>query len=475
MSRKLAFSLIALVLVLAVGAFVFFRRDVPEEHADIVQHFMYGSIGADTEAAGLPYWIWLVLPRVFPDYLPNRPGDGYQRLGFVYESPAHLRPIGTSYREKPLGLVGLNCAVCHTGLVRDQPDAQPRIILGMPAHQFDIQGYFNLLFNSARDPRFTADVLIPAIREANPQFPWWEELLYRHLVIPQARNTLLTVADQFGWAESRPPQGPGRVDTFNPYKARIFNFDMSADTTIGTADLPPLFTQRARQGIWLHWDGNNDSVDERNRSAAMGAGATPASLDNRSLARVADWVLDLPPPRFPSDRIDQSRVPAGATLYQAECASCHAFGGARVGEITPLNQIGTDPERVNSFTPALADRMNTLGTGYPWQFSHFRKTDGYANMPLDGIWLRAPYLHNGSVPTLRDLLRPPAERPTTFIRGYTVYDFGDVGFVSSGADAERAGTRFATSARGNSNQGHDYGTRLSPEEINNLLEFLKTQ
>ena len=50
--------------------------------------------------------------------------------------------------------------------------------------------------------------------------------------------------------------------------------------------------------------------------------------------------------------------------------------------------------------------MNTHRRGKPWKFSHFRKTHGYANMPLDGVWLRAPYLHNGSVPTLRELLRP---------------------------------------------------------------------
>ena len=50
--------------------------------------------------------------------------------------------------------------------------------------------------------------------------------------------------------------------------------------------------------------------------------------------------------------------------------------------------------------------QSTLYAGYPWRFQHFRKTFGYANMPLDGLWLRAPYLHNGSVPTLRDLLEP---------------------------------------------------------------------
>ena len=66
--------------------------------------------------------------------------------------------------------------------------------------------------------------------------------------------------------------------------------------------------------------------------------------------------------------------------------------------------------------------MNLLYAGYPWRFTHFRKTNGYANMPLDGVWLRAPYLHNGSAPSLRDLLEPPEARPKTFYRGYDVYD-----------------------------------------------------
>ena len=57
-----------------------------------------------------------------------------------------------------------------------------------------------------------------------------------------------------------------------------------------------------------------------------------------------------------------------------------------------------------------------------YRFTHFRKTHGYANQPLDGIWARAPYLHNGSVPTLRDLLNAPSERPKAFYRGYDVFD-----------------------------------------------------
>ena len=94
-----------------------------------------------------------------------------------------------------------------------------------------------------------------------------------------------------------------------------------------------------------------------------------------------------------------------------------------------LKGVGTDRWRLDSYTPALAAAQNHLYAEYgDERFSHFRKTFGYANAPLDGIWLRAPYLHNGSVPTLRDLLEPPDKRPTQFRRGYDVYDPSKVGW-----------------------------------------------
>jgi hypothetical protein len=89
-------------------------------------------------------------------------------------------------------------------------------------------------------------------------------------------------------------------------------------------------------------------------------------------------------------------------------------GGPRSG--------GTDRHRLDSYTYALLANQNTLYAGYPWRFTKFRKTNGYANMPLDGIWLRAPYLHNGSVPSLRDLMEPPENRPQSFYRGNDVFD-----------------------------------------------------
>jgi hypothetical protein len=437
--------------------------------ADAEDHFRYGSIGTE-EGVGIPYHIWKVLPIVFEDKLPKRPGIGYERIGFLLDEKKHPRPMGTSFKPGRIARVGLNCSTCHVGTVRESATSPRQVVSGMPANQLDLQGYANFLTACANDPRFNYGTLMAAIRKESPDIGWFERLLYRLLVVRATKKGILERARENAWFDRRPPFGPGRVDTFNPYKTIL---DLPIDDVVGTVDLPSLWNQRMRARMWLHWDGNNDSVEERNKSAAIGAGATPDSLDLESMKRIENWILDLKPPPFPAARIDRVRAGEGRAVWNQACANCHAVDGPLVGQVTTLASVGTDPERLNSFTPELARGMNTIGEGKPWRFSHFRKTGGYANMPLDGLWLRAPYLHNGSVPTLRALLFPD-ERPAVFYRGYDVYDWSNIGFVSSGAEAEAGGVRFDTSLRGNSNAGHVYGATLSREDKERLLEYLKT-
>jgi hypothetical protein len=61
----------------------------------IVSEFKNGPIGTE-DTVGIPYWLWVVLPEVFADKLPDRPGEGYARLGFVYETPTSDLPIGAT-------------------------------------------------------------------------------------------------------------------------------------------------------------------------------------------------------------------------------------------------------------------------------------------------------------------------------------------------------------------------------------------
>jgi hypothetical protein len=276
------------------------------------------------------------------------------------------------------------------------------------------------------------------------------------------------------------------VDTFNPPKV-LLNFRMDllpASEWVGNCDLPSVWNQGKRQGMSLHWDGNNNSVEERNRSASFGTGALPPTLDRASMKRMEDWLLNVAaPPAYPYP-IDRALAAKGEPIYGEYCARCHGrsgsdFAGEYVGKVTPIDKIKTDRHRLDSYTAELCANQNLLYSAYPNErFSHFRKTFGYANQPLDGIWLRAPYLHNGSVPNLRELLEPSDRRAKQFYRGYDVYDPKTVGFVSTVAEEkEKKFFRYDTTLPGNGNFGHEgreYGTELGTEAKDALVEFLKT-
>ena len=489
------FSVAALVVIVLVGAVLLgrFGADRPVVYQDDVNHFKYGSLGSEHEF-GIPYWIWRALPELFSDKLP---GDkhGWQSVGFVFEKGKQL-PVGMSQR-RYLGfdVVWLNCAFCHAGTVRESPQSEPKVYAAMPANTFDFRAFMRFLFAIGEDRRFTPQDILLQIdtirkRESLRKLPLIDRLVLRFYGIYYMRERLLTLRDRLDFIKDEPEWGPGRVDTFNPLKA-YFNFPIEKlpkEELIGTTDFPSIWYQGKREELKmnLHWDGNNVSLEERNRSAAMGTGITPPTGDRQSLKRVADWVRELPAPPYPF-KIDKDLAAQGAPVYKKYCADCHGadgkdFRGEQVGKVVPIDGIGTDRHRLDSYTYNVAVNQNLIFAGYGEErFSHFRKTFGYANSPLDGIWLRGPYLHNGSVPTLRDLLEPSAKRPAKFYRGYDVYDQKKVGFVSD-VKEEKGKSYFLydtdeKSQPGNSNKGHEskrYGTELSAMEKDALVEYLKT-
>jgi cytochrome c2 len=253
----------------------------------------------------------------------------------------------------------------------------------------------------------------------------------------------------------------------------------------GASDFPSIYNQKPREGMQLHWDGNNDSLDERNLSAALGAGVTEKTVDHAAIDRVAAWLKELKAPASPH-RPDAAAAARGKPIYMRTCAACHGyqedagykFEGANLGKVLSNAYLGADPGRLDSYTAAFRQRqIDELFAGTQHQFSHFKKTDGYANMPLDGLWLRGPYMHNGSVPTLRDLLSPPNERPAAYVRGIDIVDGKNGGFVAPRCDPGKPppqGFCYDTKKPGNGNGGHIYGTTLAAAEKEDLLAYLLT-
>jgi len=480
---------VLLAAVLGIWVLSSLRSDRPVGYESITDHFKYGSIGSEPGGSLLrpvggvlpPYQVFTALPAICPEKLPG----GYASLGFLFE-PGHDLPIGVSRRRRQgIDHVGLNCAVCHTGTVRDVPGAAPRIVLGMPAHHLELQAFVEFVLECSLDDRLNEEALRG--RPASERPSAFERLLLRFGLVDRLKLQTINLRDRIApvLGDRVPRWGRGRVDTFNPYKSIQFNWnlaDLPHSELIGAADFPSLWNQAPREGLQLHWDGDNDSVDERNLSAGLGAGITPVTVDHAGLKRVRDWIWTLPPPVYPYD-VDTPLAARGAAVYQQECLACHGDhrfkdgikSGDGLGRVVDVSQVGTGRYRLDSYTPMFAANQYSLFPESPYRFTRFRKTNGYANHPLDGIWARAPYLHNGSVPTLRDLLETPEQRPREFFRGYDLYDRARLGFISNVPEAGgRRFFRYDTSVPGNSNSGHLYGTSRPDDDKRAIVEYLKT-
>jgi hypothetical protein len=227
---------------------------------------------------------------------------------------------------------------------------------------------------------------------------------------------------------------------------------------------------------WVHWDGNTQSPLGRNLLASLGLGAPlighHGDLDFALVKRQTDLSEKIHPPRYPF-AIDETAAKRGAIHYQTLCASCHA-GIETDARLHSPAETGTDPRRAIAFTHHQADLFNQfLATleipGYnPADIRSLRSTQKYWATSLGGVWARSPYLHNGSMRTMEELLTPPGERAKTFHRGSRLYDPAQMGYTDDGAYL------LETTSPGNSNVGHNYGTDLLSEQKRDLIEFLKT-
>lgn len=512
----LGIALLAGITVLALGTVLVIRhsRQSTSYFALEVEHFKYGSIGAEPKG-GIPYAVWQALPRLFPDTFRPAVEKGagpYSVFGFLYEDDARGRPrdlpIGISRRTiDGIDMVWFNCSVCHVGTWRTDAAAHPQLVAGMPSNNLDLYRFLSFLLDvAAVDERLAPASLVDEIDRTGTGLGFLERQFWLFVVAPALREGLLERRSRLlPLLEHQPAWGPGRVDTFNPYKVIQFSIPAAAipeEERIGASDFPSVFLQRPREGMHLHWDGNNSSLAERNLSAAIGAGVTPQTVHHASIERVAHWLGDLSPPPSPlrpdPEAVERGwRIYAGWTGNTPSCTSCHGYmrrdgtyvfrgeGIERIGQVEPIDRIGTDRRRLDSYTETFRRRqLDEIFEGTPYDFRHFTKTDGYANHPLDGLWLRGPYLHNGSVPTLADLLEPPALRPKDFVRGIDILDQDRGGFQAPpcGSEAGRAalaavprpGFCFDTSQPGNANGGHLYGTGLDPQAKADLLAYLKT-
>ena len=267
------------------------------------------------------------------------------------------------------------------------------------------------------------------------------------------------------------------------------------------ADLGPIPDQAVEDAPawWLlkrkktmYYNGQIDARAVRPLMTFMLSPATDASVFPREEATFADirqYLLTLQPPKYPF-RIDAALAERGKAVFEQSCAKCHGTYGENAdypNRVVPLDKIGTDPSLVRGLTSKIEQHFRESwfsnepgpdGNPYPLKYNN-----GYQAPPLDGVWATAPYLHNGSLPTLHHLLKSDT-RPKVFTRSYKTgvedYDAARVGWkVTELHDAPSATAREArqvydTTKPGRSNGGHTFGDSLNDEERRTVIEYLKT-
>jgi hypothetical protein len=258
---------------------------------------------------------------------------------------------------------------------------------------------------------------------------------------------------------------------------------------------PHLWGYGEKRRVGIFCDGSGDgSVPGWAAMVELVAGQTPETVRQYRprLEEIETLVGQLLPPRYPFG-IDASLTGRGKTVFEETCARCHGAyrrdsDGLPVYEAPrpiPWEAVGTDPQRMLSVTPQFRRLVATSPLRDMLRLSSVPA--GYLAPRLEGIWARFPYLHNGSVPSIRDLLRPPVERPKVFSLWNAGererFDEAALGLTTPGRLARVSlryeaglGNRdvYLTDRPGQSNQGHAFGTSLREVDKRALIEYLKT-
>jgi mono/diheme cytochrome c family protein len=204
------------------------------------------------------------------------------------------------------------------------------------------------------------------------------------------------------------------------------------------------------------------------------------------------YLLSLEAPRYPFP-IDMARAAQGERVFAAHCVRCHGTYGPNAtypNKIVPIAVIGTDRTRFDGlsvksgayYNQSWFSREKHGAKGDEYQAT---ATAGYQAPPLDGIWATAPYFHNGSVPTVYQVLNSKS-RLKIFTRSYRTdkdaYDTQRLGWKVQQLD-HQAGDDLApfdrrkiydTTLPGRGNGGHTFGDELNETERWAVVEYLKT-
>jgi mono/diheme cytochrome c family protein len=406
---------------------------------------------------GMPYDAWSRVARP-PASVPTLPG----RTGHNAELPYYLT---AGENEDGVVIVSTNCLLCHAGLFNG------KLVIGMGDESLDFTG----------DSRELVD-MIGSYVSGEAETAAWKKWASRVNAIapymmtdtvgvnPAPNLTLALIAHRdpvsLNWSPdpliAPPPEHPLPVS------------------------VPPLWRMGKKHALFYNAMGRGDHA----RFMMMKSLFCTDSVDEaRSIdaqfVHVRAYLASLQPPAY-GYAIDQELAREGQGVFESQCARCHGTygtGGEYPNLVVDLETVGTDPAYALKAYDKSDRFMKWFNRSWYGEIAYASPARGYTAPPLDGVWATAPFLHNGSVPTIRALLNSQ-ERPVYWTRSYDSQDYDtealgwryevlDQGKAAT-SDAARRKRVYDTTLPGYSNAGHYFGDALTEAERRAVIEYLKT-
>ena len=399
------------------------------------------------------FWPTAAYERVWKQWgIDEKPTDYAKAVADRYG--LHQAPYAND--ELPMGLrkanyifttgVGIDCMTCHGGAIMGQS------IVGLGNSTLDIHALFEEMATAAGNP----------------------------------------IRPPFQFSQVR---GTSEAGAFSVYLLGLRNDDLTAarkPRELGlhddaVEDVPAWWLLKKKKTMYYTGATPADSV--RSLMQFMMHPLTLSSQFDQSEPAFRDiqkYLQSIEPPKYPFE-IDVQKAKRGELLFLDNCAKCHGTYGndwTYPNRIIPLKEIGTDPKRFENIGKPFGEAYNKSWFAQEAPAKPIRETDGYQAPPLDGLWATAPYFHNGSAPTVWNVLDSQS-RPKRFTRSYETnevdYDKVHLGWNIQDVPKDDIPSTsierrkiYDTAEPGRSNGGHTYGNHLSDEERTELIEYLKT-
>lgn len=413
-------------------------------------------------------------------------------------------------------VANITCAACHSGVSYDaQGKATRSVWLGAPNTSLNFDGFLGDIYKGLKIAAENPNLFLAKLQETYSEVSDAEIRTLKKELLPTVQKEITKMMNSSDSVLPFPNGGPGLTNGVGAFKRdakllkKPYHFDHSE---AGFVSIPDISYRGFRSS--LTYDGVYGVLgkprfyevdlslanDPRHlKSLAEIASfftfsAMGNTMDNaeKAIPRVQEILQAMSTTgamKFPGP-IDKALALEGEKVYSKNCASCHGTYSRDIDSPKLLTfpnkfvlqkEMNTDPLRWQKVTPEVKKYSDSVAISRHVNSGH--SLGGYTSPILSGLWYTAPYLHNGSVPTIWQLMNPEL-RPSKFQIGGHALDFSNLGILGEMTDGIfqypsshepwSSPTVYDTTKLGRNNSGHESEFKgLTLEQKISLMEYLK--